>query len=341
MMMFLYAESANQTSGFKFINWLSLLNYVQCPPKLANATAEEAKRRSAAITASDAPSKQLGAITEHNHFTLLRLDLDDTEHTIKSICDLMKGMGIYSYLIHTTASHRQSGKGDRYRVYIELEHGLTLDEWRLLQTYLAYVVGADDCSNRPQQIMYLPVRFAGGIYRSHINKGPALKVYDSQLFSDAIAFDVDQKRQAEALEREKASQIKPQYQERLIAGQVSIIEAINQGYEWASLLAQYGYRRQGRAWLAPESSSKIGGVYLLTGHDGKQRYYSHHTNDPCAIGKCLDKFDFITMRSFGGDRLSALKAMAKYFPAHDKHNKQQYIRHQQALKLRAIKESLQ
>lgn len=340
-MKFLFIERMTQQADFTFTDWKQLTRVVQKPPTIDASSAQEAKKHSQAITASDCPSKRLEVMTEHNRFTLLRLDLDDTPHTIKSLCGSLYALGLSSYLIHTTASHQQDGKGNRYRVYIELEHGLTLDEWRLVQTYLAYAMGADDCSSRPQQIMYLPVRFAGGIYRSHINKGSALKVYGSQLFSDAIAFDVEQKRQAEALEREKASQIKPQYQERLIDGQVSIIEAINQGYEWASLLAQYGYKRQGRAWLAPESSSKIGGVYLLTGHDGKQRYYSHHTNDPCAIGKCLDKFDFITIRSFGGDSFTALKAMAKYFPEHDKHNKQQYIRHQQALKLRAIKESLQ
>ncbi len=127
-------------------------------------------------------------MTEHNHFTLLRLDLDDSGHNTGTIFKLLESLGAESFLIHT-ASHQQGGKGDRYRVYIELAHGLTLDEWRIVQTYLACSFGADDCSNRPQQIMYLPVKFAGSIYFCPVHRGAALKVYGSQLFKDAIAYE--------------------------------------------------------------------------------------------------------------------------------------------------------
>lgn len=335
---FLFTKHAQHTSGFKLMGWNGLSEWVANPPSIEAANAQEAKQQSKAITASDCPSKRLEAIVEHNHFTLLRHDLDDTEHTFDSIQQVMNSLGIGSYIIHTTASHKQDGKGSRYRVYIELGHALNLDEWRLVQTYLAYSFGADDCSNRPQQIMFLPVRFAGGEYQYHINDGSPLTVYGSQLFDEAIAFDVEQKRKAQLIEQEKANQVKPAYQEPLLNGQVSIIDVVNLGYAWPNLLTQYGYKRQGRAWLAPESASKMAGVYLLTGHDGKERYYSHHSSDPCAVGKCIDKFDFLTIRAFGGDAYTALRSLSKHFPEHDAHNKRQYIEYQRALKLKAIRE---
>lgn len=339
-MKFLFIEHMMQQSDFTFIDWKGLVRLVQKPSMIDASSALAAKKHSQAITASDCPSKRLEAMTEHNRFTLLRLDLDDTQHTIKSLCDSLYGLGISSFLIHTTASHLQDGKGNRYRVYIELVHAISLDEWRITQTYLACSLGADDCSNRPQQIMFLPVRFAGDHYQGHVNTGPVLNLYRSQLFIDAVRFDVEQKKRAQELEREKANQIKPPHDEHLVNGQVSIIDAVNQGYLWPELLKQYGYKRQGRAWLAPESTSRSAGVYILTGSDGKERYYSHHTSDPCAVGKCLDKFDFLTLRSFGGDVLAALKALVKHFPEHDAHNKRQYIAYQQALKLQQIREGL-
>jgi hypothetical protein len=327
-MNYLLIDHMQQTSGFTFIGWAQLNQLVSHPPSIQAVKSQEAKKQSKAITASDCPSKRLEAMTDHDRFTLLRLDLDDTEHTFDSVQQVMNDLGIGSYIIHTTASHKQDGKGSRYRVYIELAKALTLEEWRMVQTYLAYSLGADDCSNRPQQIMFLPVRFAGGEYQYHINDGSPLAVYGSQLFDEAIAFDVEQKRKAQLIEQEKANQVKPAYQEPLLSGQVSIIDVVNLGYTWPNLLIQYGYKRQGRAWLAPESTSKSAGVYLLTGQDGKERYYSHHSSDPCAVGQCIDKFDFLTIRAFGGDTYAALKELAQYFPDHDSHNKAVFHQHQ-------------
>jgi hypothetical protein len=327
-MNYLLIDHMQQTSGFTFIGWAQLTQLVSHPPSIQAVNAQKAKKQSKAITASDCPSKRLEAMADHDRFTLLRLDLDDTEHTLETVSDVMARLGIGSYIIHTTASHKQDGKGSRYRVYIELAQALTLNEWRMVQTYLAYSLAADDCSNRPQQIMFLPVLFAGGEYQYHINDGSPLTVYGSQLFDEAIAFDVEQKRKALAIEKEKVNQVKPVYQEPLLNGQVSIIDAVNLGYSWPNLLSQYGYKRQGRAWLAPESTSKSAGVYLLTGQDGKERYYSHHSSDPCSVGQCIDKFDFLTIRSFGGDAYAALKELAKYFPDHDSHNKAVFQQHQ-------------
>ena len=92
------------------------------------------------------------------------------------------------------------------------------------------------------------------------------------------------------------------------------------------MLIQYGYKAQGKAYLPPESTSKQAGAYILTSHtDGKERYYSHHENDPCANGLCIDKFDFMVIRSYQGDYKRALKLVAEtYFSELHKHNLKEY-----------------
>ncbi len=337
-MNFTLFKNLKKSNILKHINWEQLNSSIRQPAKINTNNSELAKRQSMAIVATDAPSKKLEDIKRHNRFTLLRLDLDDVEITQTEIINRLLALGLYSFAIHTTANHKQKHKGSRYRIYIELAHGITLDEWCLTQTYLAYSMEADDCSNRPQQVMYLPIRFDGDHYEYHINQGTPLHLRGSQLLDKAIAFDRAQKSQLEVLQQEKANHVKPPFKEMLINGQLSVIDAVNKSYEWDSLLRDYGYTRQRRAWLPPESTSKTAGAYLLAGSDGKVRYYSHHASDPCAIGKCLDKFDFICIRSFNGDAIRAVRQMSsELFPEIDAHNKKLYVAHVQTNQLNSIK----
>lgn len=319
-MKFLFVESITQQSQFTFITWPELVKHIQKPPFISTSVPQIAKKCSLAITASDAPDKRKETILEHDNFTLLRLDLDDTEHSVTSIKAQLDKLSIASYIIHTTASHSPTEGRFRYRVYIQLDHGINFDEWRILQTYLCFLFGADDCSNRPQQIMFLPVRFKGDAYEYFVQNGDPLESYYCPVYLQAIEFDVNQKREAEEIQKAKATHVSPMFTETLLADQVSIIDCVEQGYDWPYLLEAHGYKRQGRAWLPPESTSKIAGAYLLTGLDGKLRYYSHHTSDPCATGKALDKFDFITQREFNGDGKACFKFMLTQFPDHAKYN---------------------
>lgn len=335
--MYLLIENIYQTKGFKLINWNQLVELILNPPIISATSALEAKRQSLAVTASNCLNKRLEAITEHNNFTLLRLDLDETQHTLETIRETLHSLDVSSYIIHTTASHQQAGKGSRYRIYLELADGVAHDEWQLAQIYLAYCFGADDCSNRPQQIMFLPVRYAGGQYFSYVNNGEPLKLSKSRLFEQAISFDDDQKKKIQMVEKEQASLIKPPYAGKRFTGQISIIDAVNVGYVWSDLLTQYGYKRQGRAWLPPESKSRCAGVYILAAMDGKERYYSHHTSDPCSTGGCIDKFDFLVIRSFGGDVCKAIRSLSKHFPDIDVHNRKIYWAQKTALMLETFR----
>jgi len=336
MTTFLTSTNQLETTNFHYIDWPALVDIAATPKQLGDVKPEEAKDSSSVIAATDAPNKRKETILTHDNFTLLRLDLDDTHFTIEDLITHLQTISIQSYIIHTTASHQQDAKGNRYRIYIELADSLNYAVWAMLETYLSYLFIADDCATRPQQIMYLPVRFDSDQYEFYVGKGKAFKADKSTLLSNAQSF-----KDAQLQEQETASVntfIKGSYPEKLIGKQVSIIDAVNQSYDWDSLLTSYGYKRQGKAYLPPESTSKKAGAYILTSHtDGKERYYSHHENDPCATGQCIDKFDFITIRDFAGDHFNALKTLAKsHFPELDKHNKEEWKVHQDNIRIKAV-----
>ncbi|MCO6353259.1 hypothetical protein GBO14_00550 [Pseudoalteromonas shioyasakiensis] len=328
MLNFLHGKSHNVTADFTYINWHELMLKIENPINLGALTVKEAKAKSPVIAATDAPNKTKETILQHDNFTLIRLDLDDTKLDLESIADTLEGMAIHSYIIHSTASHQQGDKGNRYRIYIQLAASITYEVWALVESYLSYIFMADDCAKRPQQIMYLPVRLKGDTYEYKIGAGSAFDVCASQLLQKARAFLAEQQQQIE-----QASQIpiKPTYRTELLGKQVSIIDAVNSAYSWHELLLCYGYKAQGKAYLPPESTSKQAGAHILTSHtDGKERYYSHHESDPCATGLCIDKFDFMVMRSYQGDYKRALKQIAEtYFPDLHKHNLKEYKIHKQ------------
>ncbi len=330
MSTFLYAERVEQVEGFRLITWGDLVSCVENPPTVSAKGAKLAKRQSPCITASNAPDKTLATVVAHDEMTMLRLDLDDSEYNLNQIKDLLESLGLSSYIIHTTASHKQGNNSSRYRVFIEINQPINLAEWSVVQTYLAYVFGADDCSSRPQQVMFLPVLFKGVKYEKFVSTGTPLKLFDTALFLDAVAFDVKQKQQAEKLNQEKANAVKATFEPSLIDGQISVIDAVNQCYEWGNLLRHYGYKKQGRAWLPPESTSRTAGAYILSCNDGKERYYSHHSSDPCSGSRCLDQFDFIATRSFAGNRFDCMKGMISQFPEIDSHNKAVFAQRRQA-----------
>lgn len=171
MLKFLMAQHFAETSQFTYISWDELINRIQTPPDLGYLAPEQAKKLSNIVAATDAPDKRKETVLRHNHFTMLRLDLDDTTFTIPSIRDMLTDLHFDSFAIHSTASHQQKEHGNRYRVYIELAEGLPLEQWQCLETYLSYLFGADDCAGRPQQVMFLPVRFHGDHYEFLIGRG--------------------------------------------------------------------------------------------------------------------------------------------------------------------------
>lgn len=90
--------------------------------------------------------------------------------------------------------------------------------------------------------------------------------------------------------------------------QQGLIERFNADHDIAAMLAEAGYKRHGKRWLAPSSKTKIPGVVLL---DGK--VYSHHASDALANGHANDAFDVFTLLDHGGDLSRALRAAGKIY----------------------------
>ena len=73
---------------------------------------------------------------------------------------------------------------------------------------------------------------------------------------------------------------KPQQQARKPAAQPrgdSVIDAYNNATQIEQALSQYGYRKQGKRWLSPHSTTKLPGV--MVGEESN-KCFIHHASDP-------------------------------------------------------------
>lgn len=84
-----------------------------------------------------------------------------------------------------------------------------------------------------------------------------------------------------------------------------VVGQYNRVTEVGELLERHGYKKRGRRYLAPSSSTVIPGVVVL---DGK--CFSHHGSDPLADGYAHDAFDLLVTLEHGGDFSAAVKDAA-------------------------------
>lgn len=91
---------------------------------------------------------------------------------------------------------------------------------------------------------------------------------------------------------------------------VDYIGQFNREHTVEELLKQYGYKKRGKRFLSPTSSSGLAGVVLL---DDGQYCYSHHASDPLNDGHKHDAFDLYQNFEHGGDFNSAIRAIAKVY----------------------------
>ena len=126
---------------------------------------------------------------------------------------------------------------------------------------------------------------------------------------------------------------------RLVEGQVSPIAAFNDAHDVRSILKAHGYRESGKKFVAPTSQSGMAGVVVLAGQDGRERVFSHHSNDALSDGLAHDAFDLFCILDHGGDEWAAIQAAARLTSVgHEtvhSHNRNAYRQAQQAAKAQA------
>ncbi|MBO0613700.1 hypothetical protein [Thiothrix fructosivorans] len=132
---------------------------------------------------------------------------------------------------------------------------------------------------------------------------------------------------------------------RLTEGQISPITAFSDAHDVRSILKAHGYRESGKKFVSSASSSGMAGVVILQGDDGRERAFSHHSNDPIADGLAHDAFDLFCILDHGGDEWAAIQAAAKLLITANgeslhSHNRNAYRQAQQAAKAQAALDKL-
>jgi len=266
--------------------------------KMAEQPLSLAKTEAPAIAPHLCGVKTKDAVIAHNAMTSLWLDIDDGNLSLNDVNQkIADAIGTTTaWLIYSTYSSKPNNR--RWRVLIPMDESLPCDDWIEVQRALARLCGGDLCSARVQQILFAPNR--GEHYQYLHHEGQLL---DSERISallneydNHIHVAVDKVLQTHAADRNEGFGI----------------ASVNDACDTEKLLHNYGYKRRGRKWLSPNSSSGTPGVILFD--DG--RWYSHHSSDsdiglPCdGGGTCGDAFDLICHFEYGGDTGKALASLA-------------------------------
>lgn len=312
-MQFTTGSNHNETSGFALIGLNDLIHAIENPIDLSNyqPDANNKLRQSKAncpwfLPSDVATSKRKEAVENHNNYTCLVADIDDGNSDLEAIESDLKTNGIDCYYIYSTISSKPEDK--RWRVVVPIAQAVDLDHWQALQAALVMALDGDDCTSRSQQISYLPAlsAFNKEHYQFKIEQGEPLEVFNSHFAQQAVLLAAEQQRENEE-SAEKAKAAKPR-NISLSNGQISPIDTFNHLNDWCALLAQYGYKKRGKKWLHPSSTSGMAGVFISYRDDVNGRYISSHSSDPLT-GYSRDKFDLYCQHEHSGNFEAALRQL--------------------------------
>lgn len=227
--------------------------------------------------------------------SILALDGDKLE---KGFFDRFKAGCGYKAVFYSTHSHTPDNP--RGRFLLPFSRDVTPDEYVAIARYLASEWGIDqfdECSYKPNQLMYWPTTPSNGEYVFEEVEGPWLDP------DEYLSFHVDWKdcsllptSSRESTVRESAS--KPQEDPHAKSGVVGVFcrtytiedvmaRFLSDVYAPSAVEGRYDYvRGEGSA-----------GVVV---YDGKFAY-SHHATDP-AGGKLLNAFDLVRIHRFGDEK---------------------------------------
>ena len=205
----------------------------------------------------------------------------------------LRSMGI-SFAAYSTLNHSISKP--RYRVIFPLNGTiaprLAAYAYRILWAALpdSLVPFADRSCNKAERLFIMPCVQPHADYQHAFHDAEVLGT--GSLADGALILEAQATRATHKTPRPARSD--------------SIIDAFNGRVTVREMLEASGYKRIGRKYLAPKSTTGLPGVIILS--DG--RAYSHHANDPLNTGHAHDAFSvFATLYHEG----SATKAAAALF----------------------------
>ncbi|MCQ9071184.1 MULTISPECIES: YfjI family protein [Vibrio harveyi group] len=313
-MQLTFGNYHSQTSDFSLIGYDAIRDMMRKPFDLtqykpdANNKLRQAKANCPwFLPSSVGTSKTKQAAESHNQYTALIADIDTGNSELEDVETDLRNNGIECFYIYSTVSSKPTDK--RWRVVVPISEVIDADHWQALQAALVVALDADDCTSRTQQISYAPALsfYNQKCYQIRIADGEPLDVFNSWFAEQAALLAQDQAKEAEELEaKTKAAQRKSI---SLTSGQLSPIDEFNKSTDWNALLSQYGYKKRGKKWLHPDSTSGIAGVIVSYRDDVNGRYVSSHSSDPLCDGFSHDKFDLYCQFEHSGDTGEALKRL--------------------------------
>lgn len=240
-------------------------------------------------------------------------DYDAGQMTASAAANLLRSAGVECCVVSTFTSTPTCSK---WRVYAPTSRELLAELRQHLVTALDGVLGnvlARE-SYTPKQTFFVGRNPAENYVFLRVKGEPVDVVLRDQANAAFVAHkraqvEAEQLAQANAIRSESARQ--QRQGKRLSDGQISPIDAFNDAHDVGAILAQHGYKRKGKKFLSPQSSSGIPGVVILQGQDGKERAYSHGTSDMLADGKAHDAFDLYRIFTHGGDEWAAIQGAAR------------------------------
>lgn len=264
----------------------------------------------------------------------VEIDYDAGQVTATSAAKLLRQAGVECVVCSTYTSRTDCPK---WRVFAPTSRELTAGLRQYLVTALDGVLGniAARESYTPKQTFFYGRNPASNYLFLHL-QGECVDVVLRDQANAAYTADQRAQRDREQLATAKAVQAETQRTRktggRMVEGQISPIDAFNEAHSVGAILAAHGYRAKEGRYVAPASSSGIAGVVILQGDDGRERAFSHHTNDAIADGLAHDAFDVYRIIAHSGDEWAALQAAAKLLTTSagipiQVHNQSSYRKH--------------
>lgn len=243
----------------------------------------------------------------------VEIDYDAGEVTATSAAKLLRQAGIESVVCST---YTATPTCQKWRVFCPTSRELPAELRHYLVSALDGVLGniAARESYTPKQTFFFGRNPATAYVFFHV-KGAFVDVVLKDVANATYQADKRAQREREQLAATTCLRVETQRNRkaagRLVAGQVSPIDAFNESHDVKAILRTHGYRAKGGKFIAPASSSGMAGVVILAGQDGRERAFSHHTNDAIADGLAHDAFDLFCILDHGGDTWMAIQAAAK------------------------------
>ena len=250
------------------------------------------KKRAPWFIPSQHLNREHAAQREWGRFCALWGDVDETAAPFTESCAGIRGAlgDDVHVLAYTTASATRERQ--KLRCIVPLAEPVPGTEYVLLAEVLnnrleAAGIAPDRATERAGQVCYLPN--AGDFY--------AAETWGETLLHPA-AFEREVEALREVLRREQAQRAElaelaaMRRRVRARSGERSVVDAFTAAYSVEDALQSYGYRRKGRRWLSPNSTSGTPGV--IVAEDGKH-WLSAHESD-CRhraahrlglLGRCL------------------------------------------------------